>query len=75
MIVKTLEEAKKVWEELDADTREFLTFVYQFDSQWINVKDCARVYAVKRRRTLTSVISAFNQANRQLAVVRGIIDN
>lgn len=69
-----MEAAKKVWAELDDDTKEFFTFVFQFDSQWANVRDCARIHAVKRRRTLTGVISAFDKANRQLAEARGIID-
>lgn len=70
-----MDAARKVWEDLDEDAREFLTFVYQFDSQWSNVKDCARVYAVKRRHTLTATMKAFDQANRRLAITRGIIDN
>ena len=72
-----LEAARRTYEKLSQDQRDFLQFVIKFDEGWTNVRDVARVAAVKSRgkRTITGIMSAFSESNRLLAVERGLIDD
>lgn len=70
-----LEAAKRTWERLDPEQRDFLQTLYRYDPNWCNPADVARLCAIKaKHRTMTGYLDWFRSANKELAIERGLID-
>ena len=68
--------ARETFASIDQDTRDFLQLLFKLDAHWANPRDIARLVAVKSKghRTMTGIMHDFSEANKALAIQRGLID-